>query len=228
MRKTVGFGIALLAFGFVALAEESARGHKWVKKSPNAGKVKAASKLKKLDQPLTGAKTRAVNFIQYDTGVVNAVGNQFSFVYGNRFNSNSGVPIPATAQITQAQWYLANLSGTGGWVSFYGPPNGTTAPVITALNAFSLSTGLNTIAALVSPGSDFLAGGLNFYSASNTIGNAVGADVGGTLNGQGFHGMLIHSTFTPTGYAPLPSANVVFRVYGTNVPVELMGFEVTD
>ncbi|MFN7974237.1 MAG: hypothetical protein U0166_18115 [Acidobacteriota bacterium] len=236
MKKVIALGVVVLAVGALAVAGQRkihAGQHKW-QKAPRQGVVhKTGStpvkKLANVRHVRNGMKKiHGINFIQYDSGNANAVGNQFAFVYGNRFNSNSGAPIPASAQITQVQWYLGVLSGTGGWVSFYGPPVGTTAPVITAINFSGLVLGMNTKAVAVAPGSDFLAGGLNFASSANPTGNAVAVDQGGTTQGQGFHGMLIHSTLSPVNYAPLPNTNGVFRVYGTSVPVELMQFEVTD
>lgn len=228
MRKLLGVSALILAVGFVTFAEEAARPKKYVAKSPGAGKVRPAEPVRKLDRAKSAAKSRGIGFIQYDSGTVNGTGNQFLFVYGNRFNTNSGVGIPTNANVTQVQWYLTQLSSTFAWVSFFGPPVGTTAPVITAFAAFSLTPGLQTVAANVQPGSDFLAGGLNVYSVGVPSGNAVGVDMGGTTNGQGFHGMLIHSTFTPTGFQMIPNVNGVFRVFGTSLPVELTGFEVTD
>jgi hypothetical protein len=178
------------------------------------------------------APTRSATIIQYDSGNFNAQADVRTFVFGHRFNSNEGAPIDPAGQITQLQFYMFAMSDNIAWCSFYGPPSGTSAPVITAFPNSGVAVGMNTVSVgpfdIATIGTDFLAGALNFNSAISTTGDGVGLDVGGTNMGQGFHGMMIHSTFTPTGYQTLGTVNPIFRVLGTSLPVELMKFEITD
>ncbi len=223
--KRVSFVISILVL-LVAASAQGQPTHKWITAEPDPANS-PASPVQLLDEPrLPAAPEGPAAMIQYDSGTVNGGGTMNPFAYGNRFNSANGAAIPSGAMVTQVQWYLMAVSGSSGWVSFFGPPAGTSAAVITAING-PVTVGFNTRSVgPIAAGSDFLAGALNFNTAGNPSGDHVGLDVGGTTNSQGFHGMLIHSTFTPTGFQALANTNGVFRVFGTDLPVELEQFEI--
>ena len=228
--------VALVAFlgaaviASVVMATNDGQGHKWGVERVGPA-IPADSPAAMIDNPKEVPDApRSGTAIQYDSGNFNAQATTYEFVHGNRFDSNSGAPIATGGVITQVQFYMFAMSDSVAWCSFYGPPVGTVAPVITAFSRGGVGLGMNTVAAgpfnIAVIGTDFLAGALNFNSPGNTGGDGVGLDVGGTNAGQGFHGMMIHSTFTPTGYAAFPGTNTIFRVLGTGLPVELKEFEI--
>ncbi len=169
--------------------------------------------------------------IQYDTGVANSyLVTSGGRSVGNRFNSRNGNPLPGGGVVTQVQWMQGGLGFTSQWLSFYGPPNvGGTASVIGG-SAFPAVLGLNTVTVSYSVGSDFLIGCLNSVTSPAEAGptsiNHVDFDAGNTVGGQGFHAMSIGSTWSPYGYTDIPSMNAIIRPTGTNLPVELIGFDI--
>jgi len=233
MRKT--FLLIMLALVVGALGSiQAEEPHKKNAVEPQGPRVVPETPYTVAEHPkLVGnSAARSGTIIQYDSGNFNAQAAVYNFVFGHRFNSNSGYPIDTAGQITQLQFYMFAMSDSRVWCSFYGPPVGTSAPVITAFPNDGAAIGMNTFN--VGPfniaviGTDFLAGALNFNSAAAPTGDGVGLDAGGTHNGQGYHGMMIHSTYTPTGFQMLGAVNPIFRLLGTDLPVELMSFQVTD
>lgn len=189
--------------------------------------------------------------ITYDTGVFDALPSQPAGItdilsYGNRFNTQNGGIIPApTVTVTQiAVWpALINGSTTGSGMAFmtiFGPLNtaGTNAMPILSVNQPNIQAqAWNTVAQLgtVSPATgtgtaaSFLIG---VFGAANGAGtpcasDCVGLDIGGTVNGQGFHAMHIDD-FNGGDFGTIANANALLRAIGNVVPVELMSFTVGD
>ena len=184
------------------------------------------------DVPSQVPEAPRADTIQYDTGVANsflATGPARSV--GNRFNSRNGNPLPGGGLLTQVQWMQGGLSGSSAYVSFYGAPNASgTASVIGGILTPAVM-GLNTVTVSYAVGSDFLIGlfnavGTSPVDAGPTSLNHVDFDAGNTVGGQGYHAMSIGSTWSPYGYTDIPSMNAIIRATGTNLPVELMGFDI--
>ncbi len=166
--------------------------------------------------------TEVVGTIVYDDGILNFTPAISSLTYGNRFNTAGGNPLTASGSVTQVTFYMFNVGGTGGFVSFFDQLNGTTANLIDS-SSYPMVPGTNTLA--VGPfayvGNSFLAGVWYFGSDSVGLGS-------GTVGGQGFHGFVIND-IVATGYFPL-TVNALFRATGDvlPIPVELMTFDVVD
>lgn len=193
-------------------------------KPANAGSV--GSRARKPVEGRASAGKRAFGTVQYDDGEVDGISFVFSYTIGNQFNTVNGAAlIPNT--VSTVTFYLASLTGTSAWVSFYGPVNGTTAPVLLSTPVGGLGLGFNTVgfspAVDVSGGSSFLGGIWNLYSPFFGTGDGVGLD-DSTVNGQGYHGIAINDIFG-TDFYTLGSNNAIFRATGDIVPVELMDFE---
>jgi hypothetical protein len=191
------------------------------------------------------AAPAAFGTITYDTLTINAVPTVASRAFGNQFNTavtvGGGAPGPVQVngtitKLTWAMWGTTTATSWGTfWITFYGPVNGTTASVITSYT-FSgvggagpqlLNYTFSTPVAYT--GSSFLVAMYN----SNSLGSPPWNGPcplfgGGTVNGQGYHGMGINwSTTTGTGFAQVTSLNAIMRPTGNLlIPVELMSFSV--
>ena len=143
------------------------------------------------------------------------VGNQFNIGFGNPHN---------ISVVTFSQ------AGSFGFVPMrvYGAPVGTVAPILASTtNPGSPFWTLQP--PIVNHSGSFLVG----LKQSGSIGMpmssfvAVGVDV--NPGPFGFHGMNINlngSGFIPNATAAGDPYNAILRVSGTNLPVELMGFDV--
>ena len=164
--------------------------------------------------------------IRYDNGVSNALPTVSSHMYGNRFNTVSGMALPTGGTLTMASFYLNSIGGAAAFVSVADQLN---TGAGTAMNIIS-----NNYAGLMAPGFNVV----TFAPPLNFVGNSFlagvwyfGSDVPGlgtgTTMGQGFHGMHMNDGGTTlTGFVPLTNQNALFRVNGSGLPVELLHFKV--
>ncbi|MCP4898167.1 MAG: hypothetical protein GY906_14435 [bacterium] len=191
---------------------------------------------------------QAVNTLQYDNdtpfkrdaGTDQTIGNRFAvgvvdphsmatitFRMAQNFGGGVVASIwdvnPASAMVLQ-RWYLSGIPSTT-VTSFLA-----TAPVPTAITGHSGSFigGIhNTF---------YTAFGCDTSTALNGTCDGVALTAGTTDPGLGFHAVripLAGGVFSPptmtvagTGTAISPAANAIFRVTGSNLPVELMSFDV--
>ena len=180
--------------------------------------------------------------IVYDTGTfsglpnIPAVADNFSF--GNRYDTQSGLPLAATVTINSVAFWpgLVNSATTGtnnAFVTIFGPvntANTNVTPLTSPSLAFNPQT-WNTVAlgtAITGSPSSFHIGMWN-PTAGNTAGttpcgnDCVGVD-SSTVNGQGFHGFAVEDL--SGGNYQAQSFNALIRPLGSGLPVELTTFEV--
>jgi len=178
-----------------------------------------------------GKSPKVIGTVQYDTGTLFNLRDNFGQVVGNRFNTGFGNPHTISV-------VTFNLNGTfspgGTPVRVYGAPVGTIAPVL-AQTTFFGQPNVGTfftwdLPNIVGHNGTFLAGVAQSGSFSTINTTFVGINVDVNNGGQGFHGMNINvggSGFNPNAtVAPGQPFNAVFRATGENLPVELMGFDV--
>lgn len=203
--------------GYRGVLTRSMIGHK-----PNqrmggkGGRRDARDSLRRLRSATGAAK------IIYDDGVATGLPAVSSLCYGNRFNTASGDPV-TNFSVTMLTFFLATGAGTDNvFVSIFGSVNGTTAPVLGSANVGpNVSGAFNAITFGPYAGAGtFLAG--VWYVAGDSVGLG-----GGTVNGQGHHGMVIND-IVGTGFQPLPGVNALVRVTTGFIPVELINFTITD
>jgi hypothetical protein len=166
--------------------------------------------------------------LQYDTGTPHSLRDNWGSVVGNYFNT--GFRNPHTIQTVTFQ-----MNGTFGFtpVRMYGAPSGTVAPVLAATTFSGLPIGTLVtwnLPNIVSHNGPFL-GGVEQSGSFSTINSAfVGIDIDVNNDGvHGFHGMNINlagTGFNPNATVGGAPFNAIFRVHGTNLPVELMRFDV--
>jgi len=176
--------------------------------------------------------------LQYDDGVPayrdGAIGPGFVFI-GNQFSA--GLPTGAHT-LTAATINLAGLWPSNATLGFFGPLAGTTAPFM-GFQAFTGLTAIGWASAALSPvpagSGSFLVGVWNsnyaLCSGDTALGGTCdGVALGAGTNGMGHNAMRISMPTTTaasaSGFAPIPGQNALLRVSGSNVPVELMRFEV--
>jgi len=189
--------------------------------------------------------------IVYDTGTFSAIptlpmvgGSFVDFNIGNRFNTAGGNPCPLPLTVSSLAFWPALIdgdsTGTGAaFISIFGPANtgAGTAPFIDDQSKAGLAPGTwNTrsftggVGVFTGTGAaSFQAGVWNPGDASTTAPvvcatDCVGIDSSGTVNGQGFHGMMVED-INGDSWQQFPW-NALVRPIGTNVPVELMDFKV--
>lgn len=179
-----------------------------------------------LDPPQVGERSADRNVptgIIYDDGVANAAPTVSSFCYGNQFNTVNGTGTVKSFSVTQLSFFMLSGAGTDNvFISVFGPVVGTAAPVLTSASVPAPNAGaFNTVtlSPIVGTGS-FLAG--VWYIGGDTVGMGTG-----TINGQGHHGMMIND-IAGTGFATVAGQNALVGASTAFVPVELMGFSVTD
>ena len=190
--------------------------------------------------------------IKYDTGTFSTlptlpvVGGSFiNFAIGNRFNTANGNPCPLPLTVSSAAFWPALVdsatTGTGAvFMSIYGPGNtgAGTAAWIDDQNQLNVSAQVwNTRAFTGGVGVFTGTGNASFQVGIWNPGNAsttttlpcatdcVGLDTSGTTMGQGYHGMMVQD-INGNSYMTFNTFNALVRPIGTNVPVELMNFEV--
>ncbi len=216
--------VALILLSAPALLAERP-GDLDVKSADNGPQTITGPMTRQLATPVTAPAhhTEGTFTVTYDDGVVTAAPTVSSFCYGNQFNTISGGTIN-THSITAVEWFAVSGVGTDNFfVSIFGPVAGTSAslygsPSVPLNNG---SGAFNT--AIVGPYTgmgSFLAGA--WYIAGDTVG--LGS---GTVGGQGHHGMMIND-IVGTGFATLPSMNALVRARTNPLPVELLGFSVSD
>ena len=166
--------------------------------------------------------------LQYDTGTAHHLRDNWGSVVGNYFNT--GFRNPHTIQTVTFQ-----MNGTFNFtpVRMYGAPSGTVAPVLAATTFSGLPMGTLVtwnLPDIVSHNGPFM-GGVEQSGSFSTIDSAfVGIDVDVNNDGvHGFHGMNIN--LAGTGFIPNATVggapfNAIFRAHGTNLPVELMHFDI--
>jgi hypothetical protein len=188
--------------------------------------------------------------IVYDTGTFSAIptlpvaGASFAdFAIGNRFNTANGNPVALPLTVNSLAFWPALIdgdsTGTGvAFISIFGAANtgaGTAdwiddqskanlAPGTWNTRSFTGGVGVFTGTGAAS----FQAGVWNPGDASTTTTvpcatDCVGIDTG-TVNGQGFHGMMVQD-INGLSWQQF-DWNALVRPIGTNVPVELMDFKV--
>lgn len=178
--------------------------------------------------------------IQYDTGVFTGVGNipaiGDNFAFGNQFG-----PLALPFTVTDLSIFIAivNSSTTGSgnaFVTVFSALNtaGTGAAPRTSPSVPLNANAFNNVAvneAFTGTGSStFLAGVWNPTAGSTAGPTPCANDCVGFDNndgGQGFHGMAIED-LNGGNFTPITTANAIYRVSGTNVPVELMSFSIED
>jgi len=171
-----------------------------------------------------GMKRVPLGTVQYDTGTPFPVPDDTNDVAGNQFNTGFGNP----HNISVVFWSQA---GSFGFVPVrvYGAPVGTVAPVL-ASTTFLGSTFTWTLQPpIVNHSGSFLVGLKQSGSISMPPSSYVAVGVDINNGGQGFHGMNIK--LNGTGFIPNATVagqpyNAILRVSGTNLPVELMKFDV--
>ena len=170
-----------------------------------------------------------VGTVQYDTGVnVGFHPDVGQLVVGNRFNSNLGGPLLMTGMVSMATFFPQNGGGPQS-LSFFGPPNGTTAMIIMFFAVSGLVAGqfnAITLAAQVPVGPDFLGTFIGFYGG--TPAGLLGMDDMTNPGQVGFHAISGIYTVggTLTNVTMVPNRNAMFRSRGDIlVPVELMDFK---
>ncbi len=173
----------------------------------------------------SGEQTRAGGIafpIRYDTGTVTALPVVGSVTYGNRFDTLHGVPLSYGCTLWTVQFYMAGVGGSQVFLSLFGPPAGTVAPLIVS-RLVTAATGFNTIVLSQQLTADsFL---LGIWADASPIADLVGLDSG--TAGHGHHGMIINDV-VGTGFQSLPGINAIVRPAVTLFPVELLSFTVDE
>ncbi|MEM6793961.1 MAG: hypothetical protein AAF725_08245 [Acidobacteriota bacterium] len=180
--------------------------------------------------PRAAAQTRqapAVPFtsITYHSGALSPA-TAFSLTVGNRFDTaqtTQGALAPAemSGSISLVEVHMANVGGTGAFLSFYDQLSGTSANFLSSV-AVPLGPGSNGVplpTSILYVGSSFLAGVWNFQDDAVNLAT-------GTVAGQGFHGMEIND-INGTGFRAYTMTNAAFSVSGNVArPVELLSFTI--
>ena len=183
-----------------------------------------------------------VGTVQYDTGVPHTQvpgPGKTTIDVGNRFNDPFASPHTISKVTFQAN---GNFFSSVNVLRVYGPPNGTTAPILfdtqlthTTLGApvmFTLPTAVTGLTG------SFMVGMIQTVSSVTTSGANPAVDIND--GGQGFHGMhisppgMLKGARGPvgTGFSGSPTVppgvpfNAIIRATGNNLPVELMSFTV--
>ena len=213
MKKTAWIAAFLFVFGqsaFVADAEQGRGGRQ--RKAPL--------------QAVPGAPD-VVGTVQYDTGFNAGFHPDVGLrVVGNRFNTALGVPLLMTGMVSMVTLWPQQAGAQ--YVSFFNPPNGSTAMVIDFFLVTLAANQFNTVTlSMQEPvGPDFLGMFMGFFGGTPS-GLLAMDDM--TNAGQGFHAWsgTYTSAGTVTNVAPVPNRNALFRSTGDIlVPVELMDFKV--
>jgi hypothetical protein len=180
--------------------------------------------------------------IEYDNNVaVQRSPNTAGVVVGNQFDVN-GLGLPIVNNWTITGFVLQNAGpaflGSATVAFFGGPGGGTTAPFLAAFGVTGVNGGIQGFALgtpLLGTGS-FLGGVVNSTYAGcavtsvppGTTCNGVALDnAQNSTNPLGFHAVSI-AAVSPVagGFGTLGSLNAIFKVTGTNLPVELTNFSV--
>lgn len=227
MRKTL-LVLAMIAAGTAGAAGngqkmKQAEMEAYIAKHGALPAATSGAVTKPVEQRSVGLKAEP-NMIQYDDGTLTAVPATSSFMFGNTFDTKTGLPVQNSGSLTSASFFIASGAGTDNvFFSVFQSPAGTTAQVVSSVSV-PLTAGSNAINAFVpaSPilyaGAPFLAG--VWYIAGDTVGLA-----SGTTASQGHHGMLIND-IVGTGLSQLGTLNTMVRASGKiPLPVELIEFE---
>jgi len=184
---------------------------------------------KNFDKPVrTTAPKRAPGTIQYDDGVASGPATApTSQMHGNQFDSGNLNPVMSNGSVTQVDFYMVSVGGTGAFVTIMDQVNGTTANLLISTQATGLNSGTFNNFVFTTPinyaGNTFLAG--VWLNAAPPGADALGLG-SGTVGGQGHHGVVINDV-TPTAFTTVPSVNYLIRPTGNIItPVELINFEI--
>lgn len=172
--------------------------------------------------------------IVYDSGTFSAIAaGPGSNAFGNKFNTQSGVPLGATPILSSVAVWPALVDGLSAgsgnaFVSVFGPVSGTAAPVVSSASIPLAAQTWNTFAM----GPFGFTGAPSFHvglwqpgGTSACATDCIGVDTS-TVNGQGNHGFNIND-IVGTGYADQPW-NALVRAVGSGLPAELTTFEVSE
>jgi hypothetical protein len=216
VKKTAWLAVCLMTLGQSTLVVDAAQ-----RSAANRGSgtvVRAGA-----DAP------EVVGTVQYDTGVnVGFHPDAGQRTVGNRFNSNFGGPLLMTGMVTMATFFPQNGGGPQ-TLSFFGPPNGTTAMILMFFAVNGLVAGQFNVVTLATPvtvGPDFLGMFIGFYGG--TPSGLLGMDDMTNPGQVGFHALsgIYTAGGTLTNITVVPNRNAMFRSRGDIlVPVELMDFK---
>lgn len=183
--------------------------------------------------------------IEYDNNAaVTRSPNTSGVLVGNRFDvGGGGNPIAGPWTVTG---FVVQNAGSGyptsapaATVAFHaGPGAGTAAPALAVLTGIPLNGAIQSFllgTPLTGSGS-FLGGVVNsaypFFCAVTSVPpavpcNGVALDTAqNASNPLGFHAMQVKASAAGLGFANLGNLNAIFKVTGSNLPIELMSFRV--
>lgn len=178
----------------------------------------------------SAASPRAIGTITYDDGV-NTTTFGGGAIIGNRFDTHTGVPVLASGTVSAVQAVVvqgpAFTSSSAGFVLL--GPQTTGGGAMALFSSFTSATGVTDTVDFTGlnvnyPGNSFF---VLFGDFANSYVPAFG---GGTVNGQGHHGVVgytggmgpnITSTFDFGG-----TLNSLVRASGNILPVELIEYDV--
>ena len=248
------FGVALIASGedaekadFSALSAEERRAAR-LEADKNRPRYKDVRYVKAtpLAQREDGLRAPpSTTIIEYDNNAaVLRSGNTGTVVVGNQFNVGGGGN-PITGPWTITGFVVQNAgpafpptTPSAGVVFFGGPGAGTSAPFLAYVSGVPLTGGIQAfgLATPITGTGSFLGGVVNSsYPACTVTSVPPGTTCDGpaldtaqnSTNPLGFHAMSIAAFVIPgTNFATLGNLNAIFKVTGSNLPVELTSFSV--